>query len=47
LSGSHEQGYDIEQFQSMKLQEQCLENISSIGKEKLLSYLSTIDLTTS
>ena len=47
LSGSHEQGYDIEQFQSMKLQEQCLENISSMSKEKLLSYLSTIELTTS
>lgn len=45
LSGVHEQGYDIEQFQSMKLQEQGLENVSPISKEELLVYLSTIDLT--
>lgn len=44
LSGVHEQGYDIEQFQSMKLQQQSLEKISSISKEDLISYLSTIDL---
>ena len=45
LSGVHEQGYDIEQFQSKKLQEQELGSIFPMSKEEMISYLSTIDLT--
>lgn len=45
LSSLHEQGYDIEQFQSIHFQEQTRENISPTSKEDLISYLFTIDLT--
>ena len=38
LSGLHEQGYDIEQDQSIHFQEQPLENISPMSKEDLISY---------
>lgn len=44
LSSLHEQGYDIEQFQSIHFQEQPRENISPMSKEDLISYLSTINL---